>query len=398
MELKWQLEEMRDKILEKSKEFVTDLTDDNVEEVALVSASNDKTVAKNVKKIIDIVGLDGMVFLNESRNSETRIKEDSGYNLGSGMFDTNLGNVGHGKADYQKPHVFITDKKLYHVEECREILEKGHAFGARTIVILARDFLGESADFLISNHLNPDVPLNILMVKIDTKDHDWEKFNDIATYLGAKLVSEKMGKLTGKLNADHFCVADRVYSNGPRTILVTEKKVNPELTMLIEEVRKEKEENPEDDALANRLASLTSGTVTLEVGAATGPELRELLYRYEDAINAVRAALRSGYVTGGGLTLYNSTRGLDAFADELGKTSIKQIAENTGIEFDEQRYGGDEGYNAKTGKFSNLREDGVIEPYDVLKHAIINSVSVAIGVLTSGYFIVNKKEKEDGKK
>ena len=201
-----------------------------------------------------------------------------------------------------------------------------------------------------------------------------------------------MGSLKGKLTADNYILAERVYSNGPKTIFVTDVKVNPELTFLIEELRKKKEENPDDTAVAKRLASLTAGTVTIEVGAPTGPELRELIYKYEDAVNATRAAIRSGYVVGGGLTLFNTTRDLDELGQRFGESSVRQIAENCGVEFEVSRYGGTFGYDALLEEYTDLEERGIIEPYDVFKHSVINAISIATAILTSGYIVVRKNE------
>jgi len=313
------------------------------------------------------------------------------------MFDPVLGNVSQGRADYTKPYVFVTDKKLYHIEECREILETAFKVGAKEVVIVARDFLGESAGFLISNHLDEKVPLKVLMIKYPTPDNNHVGLYDLATYLGGHVVTEKRGSLKGKLTADDYVLSERVYSHGPKTIFVTENKTNPELSMLIQEVRSKKEEDPTDDSLAKRLASLTAGTVNLEVGAATGPELRELIFRYEDAINATRAAIRSGYVVGGGLTLFNVTRDLGELGKEFGLASVQQIALNCGVDFSVKDYSGTVGYNAKTDSFSDLEADGVIEPYDVFKYSVINAFSIAIAILTSGFIITNKIKKDNGK-
>jgi len=203
-----------------------------------------------------------------------------------------------------------------------------------------------------------------------------------------------VGSFKGKLTPDHFTMVERVYSTQGRTIFVSDIKANPDLSMLIEEVRKKKEDSPDDEMLAKRLAALTTGTVKLEIGASTGPEMRELMFRYEDAINAVRASVRSGYVTGGGMTLYAATRELSDIAKEFGETSIRQIATNCGAKFVASEYEGDTGYNAKTGEYEDLAEAGVIEPYDVFKYSVMNAFSIAIAILTSGYYIVNKVKKD----
>lgn len=385
---------IKEGILESSTKFKKEVSKEDWLKIATISSGGDENLAANVVEIIDTAGLDGMVFLNESKTQTTKIIKDSGYNLEEPMFDPILGNSAPGKADYIKPHVFITDKKLYHIEECREILETAYNSGVSNIVIVARDFLGESAGFLIGNHMDKKVPLSILLIKYTTPDKDFTPLYDLATYLGATVVSEKIGNLKGKLTADHYCLVDRVYSAGAKTIFVSDNKVNPELSMLVADVRSKKENDPNDTNLSKRLACLTAGTVTIEIGAPTGPELRELIYRYEDAINATRSAIRSGYVVGGGLSLFNSTRELDKVAQEFGLASIQQIAENCGIKFQENKYVGTTGYNAKKEKFSDLEADGVIEPYDVFKYSVVNAFSVAIAILTSGYFIVNKIEKD----
>lgn len=395
MVLKKMYTDMKNTIIDNAEKLKVDVKPESWYDIALISASGDTSVAADVVSVIETAGQDGMVFLNESKNGTTKITRDSGYNLEEPMFDPVLGNKALGKADYTKPYVFITDKKMYHVEECKEILESGYKSGATTIVIVARDFLGESAGFFISNHLDEKVPLNVLLIKYSTPDNDTTPIYDLATYLNAKLVTEKSGSLKGKLTADHFTLVERVYSHGPKTIFVTADPANPELSLLINDVRNKKEENPNDNVISKRLACLTAGTVNVEIGAPTGPEQRELIFRYEDAINATRAAMRSGYVTGGGCTLYNTTREMDSISREFGTTSIKQIAHNVGVKFEESKYGGDMGLNARTQSYSDLRKDGIIEPYDVFKYSVTNAFSIAIAILTSGYIIVNQIEKND---
>lgn len=395
MLLKKELTEVKDSILEAAESFKHEVGDTDLHKIAVISSGGDEVLASNVIQIIDTAGTDGMVFINDSKTPDTKIIKDTGYNLEGPMLDPVLGNVTQGRADYQKPHVFITDKKLYHTEECKEILEEAYKSGVKDLVIVARDFVGESAGFLIGNHMDKEVPLNILLIKYTVPDNDFTPIYDLATYLGVSVVTEKIGSLKGKLTADSYVLADRVYSLGNKTIFVTDNKANPELTFLIDDVRKKKEEDPGDEKISQRLASLTAGTVTLEVGAPTGPELRELIYRYEDAINATRAAIRSGYVVGGGLTLLQATRDLNDLAKEFGLASVQQIATNCGVEFDETKYDGKVGYNARTDSFSNLEEDGVIEPFDVFKHSVANAFSIAIAILTTGYFIVNKVNQDN---
>jgi len=390
-----EFKEIKDNIITKAEDLITEVKDEDWEKVAYISTGGDKELAENVARIIRTIGTDGMLFIDESKSGKTKITEDTGYNIEDSMVDPVLGNIQPGQASYQQPHVFVTDKKLYHLEECKEILETGYSHGARELVIVARDFLGESKEFFIANHSDDSVPLKVLLVKYSTPDDDTTPIYDLATYLGANVVTEKQGNLQGQLTADDYTQAERVYSANKRTIFVSQIKDSEELDKLIESVREQRDSDPDNDTLNQRLASLTTGTVKLEVGAPTGPEMREIMYRYDDAVNAVRAAIRSGYVTGGGMTLYNATRELGDVAEDFGETSIRQIATNCGIPFERDQYLGDTGYNAKTGEFSNLAEDGVIEPYDVFYHSVTNAFSIATAILTSGYMIVNKNQDND---
>ena len=395
MLIKQEFKEMRDKIISNAENLVTEVKPEDWENLATISTSGDVELAKNVARIIATIGTDGMLFLDESKSGKTTITEDKGYNIENSIVDPVMGNIQPGQASYSEPHVFVTDKKLYHVEECKEILEKGFESGARELVIVAQDFLGESKEFFIANHINESVPLKILLVRYRVPEEDTTPIYDLATYLGAKVVTEQQGNLQGQLDESHYTQVERVYSANTRTIFVSKIKDGEELTKLVASVREKKEKDPDNEMLNKRLASLTTGTVKLEVGAPTGPEMREIMYRYDDAVNAVRAAIRSGYVTGGGLTLFESTRGLGDVAEDFGETSIRQIAYNCGVDFAVSDYSVDTGYNAKTGEFSKLADDGVIEPYDVFFHSVTNAFSIATAIITSGYFIVHKREEDN---
>src|SRR6056297_1618464 len=144
MELRDEYKVLRDNIIKKAHDLKTNVEDDNIFNIAMISSGGDEELSKNVVEVIETAGLDGMVFLNESKTGETKIIKDTGYNIDDSVVDTILGNVRPGHTDYIDPSVFITDKKLYHIEECKEILETAHRTGATEVVVVARDFVGES--------------------------------------------------------------------------------------------------------------------------------------------------------------------------------------------------------------------------------------------------------------
>ena len=370
--------------------------DEELFNIANISSNNDSKIAEDVVKIVKVAGESGLVFINPSPNGLTEIFEDSGYVINSGLLAPELINDGVTKATYENVHVLLTDKRLYYEEECEQIIQTALDAGIENLVIVARDFIGKSPNYLIGNHVNKVI--NLLLVRHNgVTDNDSTAITDLATYLGGHVVTEKSGKLIGKLTADDFVVAAKVYATRDRTVLQTVNPFLPKLTELIDGVKAELEKDKENKDVERRLSSLTNGVVTVNVGGATGIETQENIFRYEDAVNATRAAMKHGYLVGGGLAVFNATRKeTEPIFLKFGEESIRQIARNCG-KFDDyvvSTTNGTIGYNAKTDKFEDLLKAGVIDPYKVVEMSIVNAVSVAIAILTSGYIIVTKKEND----
>ncbi len=367
--------------------------------IATVSANNDANIAQDVVKIVKSAGESGMVFINPSSNGKTEVIEDNGYVINNGVFDPVLFNDGPNKASYENVHVLVTDKRLYYEEECQHILALAIENGIQNLVIVARDFIGKAPNFLLGNHVNGFI--NLLLVKhSEASETNNTPLSDLALYLGGKLVTEKSGKLIGRLTAEDFIVAQKVYATRDRAVFQSMNTETPELVALVDYLKSEKEKDKDNKEVEKRLSSLTNGVVTVNVGGTTPIEVQENIFRYEDSINAARAAMKYGYLPGGGLALLNATsKSEDKLVRKLGEVSIRQIARNCGEHEDSIVKGcsGDVGYDAKNNTFTNLVEAGVIDPYKVTELAIRNSISVAIAILTSGFIIVNKKDngKED---
>jgi chaperonin GroEL len=399
MELKRQLVEFGRKL----KSHITPITIDNDDQllnIARISSNSDDKIAADILKVIKTAGQDGMVFINPNSKPETEIEEDSGYVIEEGMFSPEFANLNAFTAAYENVHVLVTDKRIYYEQEAETILRTAVEAGIKNLVIVARDFIGKSINVFTANH-NRGV-INLLLVKHSgISDTSNVAGSDLATYLGGKLVTEKDGKLVNNMTADQFILAKKVHSNNLRTVLVTQNPFNPALQDLIESIKAEKEKQ-ETDELEKRLAILTTGMVTIKVGGATGIEMRERMFRYEDAINATRSAMKHGYLVGGGLAVMNAyveaehPLEFQPMFRRFAESSIRQIAENCGEHADSvvSKCYGTTGYNAKTGQFEDLLEAGVIDPYKVTEMAIDNSISVALAILTSNYIIVNSREKE----
>jgi chaperonin GroEL len=250
----------------------------------------------------------------------------------------------------------------------------------------------------------------VLLVKDpNASEKDNTSLQDLATYLGTKLTTEKNGSLVDKLTIKDFVIVDKVFADMGKTIISQGKKskTNIELSALIEAIRKELEKDKDDKRLKERLAALTNGMVTLKIGGATNVEMIERIYRYEDALNATRAAMKDGVLVGGGVALLNAFKPKEHHPElatlyrRFCEGNIRQIAENCGqhpdtvvaqIKASKNKHFG---FNAVNEQVEDLWEAGVVDPFNVTVMAVKNAVSIAGQIISSNYLIVPDLESEE---
>jgi chaperonin GroEL len=400
MVLKEKLQAMGAKIKNNlSKKSIKIHNPQDIFKIAKISANNDEEIAKDVSKIIEVVGQDGMVFLEPHHKKETDLIFDTGFSIDTSIYKELAMNKGF-SFNYENIPTFITDKRLYYKEEAETILSVAIENGWPSVAIVARDFLDKARNFFISNHVHNVI--NVVLVQDpQCTEKDSSSLADLATYLGGKLYSEKHGQLVNKLKSTDFVVTKKIVGNPTKTILVTSKPDNKEVKERIKSIKEELKKVKGDKSLEKRLASLTNGTATVKVGGSTPLEIQEKLFRYEDAVNAARAAMKDGYLVGGGLALLSSFvedehKDLKQIARRFCEASVRQIAENCGKHpetvLENTIADKNIGYNARSDKYENLLNNGIIDPYKVTEMAVDNSISVASYLLTSGYLIVNDIE------
>ena len=411
MELVRVFKEAGNKLVTRIKEMAKVAENDKeILNIARISANNDDDIANKVLQTIKVAGLDGMVFLEPNNKKEDEIIEDIGFIIKQGLFRPEL-RTGQGfTANYTKIPVLITDKRLYYKEEAESILRAVFNGGFTEVVIIARDFIGEAVNYFLANHAGGK--FKILLVKEpNTTETDSERMEDLSAYLDSKLVSEKNGSIVNKISIKDFTIADKVFSDATKTIIFKENNTsNPRLSMRLSALRAELVKDKNDEKLKERIASLTNGMVTIKVGASTGIELRERLFRFEDAVNASRAAMRHGYLPGGGVALLNAYHAEDypeeyrALFKKYCESSIRQIAKNCGKDSDtiveitkdlqEDLEDPSIGFDAMTMTHTSMLQSGIIDPFQVLDMSVLNSISVACNILGVNYFIINKKKEE----
>jgi chaperonin GroEL len=401
-----------DKITDRLKAQAKVAEDDkDIYNVARISANNDDVIAENVLRTVKTAGLDGMVFIEPNNKPEDEIVEDVGFVIKSGMFRPELRNGSGFTAHYLNVPVLVTDKRLYYKEEAETILRAVYAGGYKEVVVIARDFLGDALNYFIANHTNG--AFKLLLVKDNSvTEENYETLADLAAYLDCPVITEKQGSLVNNLDIKQFGLATKVFSDGLKTVIGRDdNKTNPNLTMRLTMLRDELAKDEKNEAVKSRIASLTSGIVTLKVGASTETELREKVFRYEDSVNATRTAMRHGYVVGGGIALLNSYNENDYPDDyklvfkRFCEASVRQIARNCGKDPDtvleavrdlhEDVGVSTIGYNASDGEYIELDKAGVVDPYQVVKLAVENAVSAASNILSVNYYVINEQPKED---
>lgn len=400
MEIKNSFEAFGQKMISNlNKQKLAANSDKQLRQVATVSANNDSKIADDILKVVKVAGQDGMVFLEPNAKNETEIISDSGFYIQQGMFSPELRNdQGRFSATYANVPVLVTDRRIYHHEEAESILKCVLMAGYKSVVIVARDFIGLSVNTFMANH-SQNVCKVLLVKDPNATEKDNESLQDLATYLDVKLSNEKSGSLVDKLTIKDFAIADKVYADMGKTIIGAKKRTNINLSALITAIRSELDKDKNNKRMKERLAALTNGMVTLKIGGATQIQMVERIYRYEDALSATRAAMKDGYLVGGGVAMKAAFKAeehpveLRHVFKKVCEANIRQIAENCNehpdsivkqIESGKKNFG----YNAVSGQVEDLLKAGIIDAYKVTEMAITNSISIAGEILSSNYLIV----------
>jgi chaperonin GroEL len=387
---------------------------DQIAQVATLSA-HDEEIGLMISEVMEKVGKDGVITVEESRGIRMEIEFVDGLQLDRGYvspyFVTNTERM---ESSLDEPYILITDKRISAVTDILPILEKVLQV-TKNFVIIADDVDGEALATLVVNKLRGTI--NALAVKAPSfGDRRKEMLEDIAVLTGGTFITEAMGrKLEGAQVAD-LGRARRVIASKDDTTIIEGYGSDEAIQARMKQVKAQIDETASDfdrEKLQERMAKLSGGVAILKVGAPTEVELKEKKLRVEDALSATRSAVEEGIVPGGGVSLIRCQEALDDLAkgmepsdERTGVLLLKkvfeepliQIAENAGVEgtviVDAVRKSKDPeyGYDAMEGVFGNMIERGVIDPVKVTRSALENAVSIATMVLTTESLITDIPE------
>ncbi|KAI7258445.1 Heat shock protein [Hortaea werneckii] len=386
----------------------------SIAQVAAISAA-DEEVGQLIAEAMEKVGKDGVITVEESRGFLTELEVVEGMQFDRGYISPYMiTDTDKMEAVLENPYILITDKKISSTQEILPLLEK-IVQQARPLVIIAEDIEGEAQAMLIVNKLRGT--FNAVAVKAPGfGDRREAMLQDIAALTGGQVITEKLGLDLKSTSIDQLGNARQVRVTKENTTIVDGSGDKADINARVSQIRSQLEETTSEfdkEKLQERLAKLAGGVAVVKVGAATETELKERKLRIEDALNATRAAVEEGIVSGGGTALVNVYAAVAAVVAEGDERTgvnlvlraleepVRTIAANAGQEgsvivdrLKKEAIG--IGYNAATDEWVNMFEAGIVDPAKVTRYALQNAASVAAMFLTTEAVIADKPEPEKG--
>ncbi len=392
-------------------------SEEEIAQVATISANNDVEIGKMIAAAMAKVGKEGVITIEESKTGHTTLDVVEGMQFDRGYvspyFVTDSEKM---LTTYEQPNILITDKKISAMKELLPILEKNMQTG-KPLVIIAEDIEGEALTTLVVNKLRGT--LNVAAIKAPGfGDRRKEMLKDIAVLTGGSLISEEVGRSLETAEITDLGSCRRITVDKENTTIVDGSGNKNDVEERVGLLRRQIEESTSDydrEKLQERLAKLVGGVAVVNVGAPTETEMKEKKDRVEDALNATRAAVEEGVIVGGGAALTHVASILDklkavneeqAFGVRIVRRAIeeplRQIMSNAGLEpsviVNKIKESKDKayGYNAYADEFEDLIKAGIVDPTKVVRSALQNAASVSGLMLTTEVLIADLPKKDDG--
>ncbi|MBO4276841.1 MAG: chaperonin GroEL [Clostridia bacterium] len=386
---------------------------EDIARVGTVSAS-DEVIGRLIADAMEKVTSDGVITVEESKTAETSCEVVEGMQFDRGYITPYMvTDTDKMEAVIDDASILITDKKISNVQELLPLLEQVVQNGKK-LVIIAEDIEGEALSTLIVNKLRGT--FTCVAVKAPGfGDRRKEMLKDIAILTGGEVISSELGLELKETTLAQLGSARQVKVNKENTIIVGGAGSSDEIKARIGQIRSAIEVSTSEfdkEKLQERLAKLSGGVAVIKVGAATETEMKEKKLRIEDALNATKAAVEEGIVSGGGVALIDCIPSVEALLDKVEgdeKTGVKivlraleepvrQIAENAGFEGSVivQRVKSEKagiGFDAYNEKFVDMIDSGIVDPTKVTRSALQNAASVASMVLTTEALVAEKKDE-----
>ena len=385
---------------------------DQIAKVASISAG-DEEVGQMVADAMEKVSNDGVITIEESKTMKTELDLVEGMQFDRGYISAYMAtDMDKMEANLDNPYILITDKKISNIQEVLPVLEQIVQSGAK-LLIIAEDVEGEALTTLIVNKLRGT--FNVVAVKAPGYgDRRKEMLKDIAILTGGQVISEELGLELKDTTMDMLGRAKSVKVQKENTVIVDGEGAKEDIEARVAQIRAQLEETTSDfdkEKLQERLAKLAGGVAVIRVGAATETEMKEAKLRMEDALNATRAAVEEGVISGGGSAYIHASKKVAELAATLSgdektgaeiilkalEAPLYHIAHNAGLEgaviinkVRESEVG--TGYDALNDEYVNMIDAGILDPAKVTRSALQNATSVASTLLTTESVVADIKE------
>ena len=385
---------------------------DQIAKVASISAG-DEEVGQMVADAMEKVSNDGVITIEESKTMKTELDLVEGMQFDRGYISAYMAtDMDKMEANLDNPYILITDKKISNIQEILPVLEQIVQSGAK-LLIIAEDVEGEALTTLIVNKLRGT--FNVVAVKAPGYgDRRKEMLKDIAILTGGQVISEELGLELKDTTMDMLGRAKSVKVQKENTVIVDGEGAKEDIEARVAQIRAQLEETTSDfdkEKLQERLAKRAGGVAVIRVGAATETEMKEAKLRMEDALNATRAAVEEGVISGGGSAYIHASKKVAELAATLSgdektgaeiilkalEAPLYHIAHNAGLEgaviinkVRESEVG--TGYDALNDEYVNMIDAGILDPAKVTRSALQNATSVASTLLTTESVVADIKE------
>ena len=387
-------------------------SNDEIAQVASISAG-DEEIGKLIAQAMEKVGETGVITVEEAKSLETTLEVVEGMQFDKGYISPYMVTDSERMvAELENPFILITDKKISNMKDILPVLEQT-VQSSRPMLIVADELEGEALTTLVINKLRGT--LNVVAVKAPAfGDRRKAMLEDIAILTGGEVISEEKGLKLEETSIAQLGSAKKVKVTKDTTIIVDGMGEEELIKARVGAIKNQILDTTSDydkEKLQERLAKLSGGVAVIKVGAATETEMKDKKLRIEDALNATRAGVEEGIVSGGGTILVEISKDMDNFklsgeegiGVEIVKKALtaplKQIAENAGIDgavvlekVKDMPEGF--GFNAATEKYVNMLEEGILDPVKVTRSAIQNAASVSALILTTEVLVASKKEPQ----
>ena len=387
---------------------------DEIAQVATLSANGDEEIGKMISEAMDKVGKEGTITVEEAKTLESSLDVVEGMQFDKGYlspyFVTSPDNM---ECELEDPFILLFEKKISNLQDLLPLLQ-AVAKSGRPLMIIAEDVEGEALATLVVNKLRGT--FSVCAVKAPGfGDRRKAILEDIAILTGGRLISEDIGVKLENVGVEMLGRAKKVVVDKDNTTIVEGLGKSGDIKARVEQIKKQIEETTSDydrEKLQERLAKLAGGVALIKVGAATEAAMKEKKDRVDDALHATRAAVEEGIVPGGGVAYLRAQKAIDALKlegdEKVGaaiiaraiEAPLRKLVDNSGVESalvvaNVKKASGTNGYNVRTGEYTDLLKAGVVDPAKVVRSALQNAASIAGLLLTTDCMVTDIPEKKD---